>query len=162
MSEANHREQDIFNQCLSLPPARRSTYLKSACVGDSELLLRVERLLSAHLRAECTEQDQFDRIAGDLLRAALDADTGGCAASPGSGVPGYPAEPCPGETIASWRLVRKIGEGGMASVWLAEGSGGHPDPPVAIKLPLGNSPWRVFSERMAHEREVLLTLNHPN
>jgi serine/threonine-protein kinase len=149
MRGADQHEQEIFHQCLARPAEWRPVYLKAACDGDAELLLRVERLLAAHARAELAEDDELDRIAGKLLPAAGE-------------IPRDDAERRAGDAIGVWRLVRKIGEGGMSSVWLAERSDTRPGPPVAIKLPLGGSPRRVLVERMARERELLVALNHPN
>jgi serine/threonine-protein kinase len=65
-----------------------------------------------------------------------------------------------GELIGPWRLLREIGEGGMGSVWLAERSDGAYLRQVALKLPrLG---WaRGLAERLARERDILATLEHP-
>jgi eukaryotic-like serine/threonine-protein kinase len=40
-----------------------------------------------------------------------------------------------GDTIGSYRLIRKIGSGGMGTVWLAERSDGAINRRVALKLP---------------------------
>jgi serine/threonine-protein kinase len=64
--------------------------------------------------------------------------------------------------IGPYRLLRQIGDGGMASVWLAERTDMLQSRQVALKLPHGA--WRRIglAERMAHEREILATLEHPN
>jgi serine/threonine-protein kinase len=51
----------------------------------------------------------------------------------------------------------------MGTVWLAERNDGLFHRPVALKLPQGS--WRrgsALAERMAREREILATFNHPN
>jgi serine/threonine-protein kinase len=67
-----------------------------------------------------------------------------------------------GDIVGPYRLIRKLGEGGMGTVWLAERNDGMIPRPVALKLPRGW--WRraALAERMAREREILATLNHPN
>ena len=67
-----------------------------------------------------------------------------------------------GQSVGPYRLVRLLGEGGMASVWLAERRDGAPRRPVALKLPHGH--WRRpdLAERVAREREILASLNHPH
>ncbi|MGH9667862.1 MAG: hypothetical protein ACRD9L_25870, partial [Bryobacteraceae bacterium] len=67
-----------------------------------------------------------------------------------------------GDIVGPYRLIRKLGEGGMGTVWLAERNDGLIPRPVALKLPWGW--WRraALAERMAREREILATLNHPN
>src|ERR1017187_3722132 len=66
------------------------------------------------------------------------------------------------EHCGSFRLVRRIGSGGMGSVWLGERSDGEIHQQVAVKLlgPGGNRPdWRA---RFLKEREILASLHHPS
>jgi serine/threonine-protein kinase len=76
------------------------------------------------------------------------------------------AGPVPADTepsqVGPYRLLRQIGEGGMASVWLAERTDVLQRRQVALKLP--HVSWRRSSsaERLAREREILATLNHPH
>jgi serine/threonine-protein kinase len=67
-----------------------------------------------------------------------------------------------GQLIGPYRLTRLLGEGGMASVWLAERSDGTLQRPVALKLPHGH--WRRpdLAERVTREREILASLGHPH
>lgn len=67
-----------------------------------------------------------------------------------------------GDAIGPYRLIRVIARGGMGTVWLAERSDGLLQRPVALKLPRGSFPRRGLSERMAREREILASLNHPH
>jgi eukaryotic-like serine/threonine-protein kinase len=64
--------------------------------------------------------------------------------------------------VGPYRLLRQLGEGGMAAVWLAERTDVLQSRKVALKLPHGA--WRRagLAERMAREREILATLEHPN
>ncbi len=66
------------------------------------------------------------------------------------------------ERVGPYRLVRELGRGGMASVWLAERTDMLQGRQVALKLPHGA--WRRagLAERMQREREILATLHHPN
>jgi serine/threonine-protein kinase len=68
----------------------------------------------------------------------------------------------PPDIGAPYRIVRKLGEGGMGTVWLAHRTDVMVNRLVALKLPrrawLG---WR-FHERIAEEREILAALDHPN
>jgi serine/threonine-protein kinase len=85
-----------------------------------------------------------------------------------SGLPGFSPpgdnDPAPlaGRLIGPYRLERELGVGGMGSVWLATRSDGLIDRPVALKLPHGV--WRRadLPERLARERAILATLNHPH
>ena len=76
---------------------------------------------------------------------------------------GHEALGCaPADTIGPWRLIEKIGEGGMAEVWMAERSDGLLARPVALKLPRSGWGNRLFCARLARERDILDSLNHPN
>ena len=63
---------------------------------------------------------------------------------------------------APYRIVRKLGDGGMGTVWLAHRTDVIVNRLVALKLP--RRAWRGwrFPERMADEREILAALEHPN
>jgi serine/threonine protein kinase/tetratricopeptide (TPR) repeat protein len=68
----------------------------------------------------------------------------------------------PGDLVGPYRLVRELGGGGMGTVWLAQRPDGLINRPVALKLPHGAWKRTMLAERMAREREILATLNHPN
>ena len=71
MRGSYEREQQIFDTCISIPPARRRAYLTSACGTDPELMSRMERLLEAHTQAEQAEDDRLDRATAELVSAVL-------------------------------------------------------------------------------------------
>lgn len=76
-----------------------------------------------------------------------------------------PAPPSTGQAgaiIGAYRLVREIATGGMGSVWLAERVDGLFSRRVALKLPHGTAAASGLAERMARERSILATLEHPN
>src|SRR5215831_7589879 len=65
----------------------------------------------------------------------------------------------PQESIAHYRIVSKLGEGGMGEVWQARDTKLGRD--VAIKiLPDGFAPDR--KARFEREAQLLASLNHPN
>src|SRR5262249_19431528 len=63
---------------------------------------------------------------------------------------------------APYRIVRKLGDGGMGTVWLAHRTDMIVNRLVALKLPRRACLGRRFPERMADEREILAALEHPN
>ena len=66
-----------------------------------------------------------------------------------------------GDVIGPYRLIRSLGSGGMGSVWLAERVDGKISRQIALKLPRTDRPLRSLADRMAREREILATLEHP-
>jgi serine/threonine protein kinase/tetratricopeptide (TPR) repeat protein/TolB-like protein len=68
----------------------------------------------------------------------------------------------PGQAVDRYRLIRPLGAGGMAEVWLAERADGAFKREVALKLP---TLWRYrqdLASRFARERDILAGLEHPN
>ena len=72
-----------------------------------------------------------------------------------------PAPDLSGLRLGAWTLVRKIGQGGMGEVWLAERSDGLYQAQAAIKLLRSDVPPEYLAERFARERAVLARLDHP-
>ena len=70
-------------------------------------------------------------------------------------------DPCRAQS-GPYQILRKLGEGGMGAVWLAQRSDGMLKRSIALKLPRGAWPRAGLAERMARERDILATLNHPN
>ncbi|MDR3387316.1 MAG: serine/threonine-protein kinase [Rudaea sp.] len=66
-----------------------------------------------------------------------------------------------GERVGAWRLVRKLGSGGMGAVYLAERADGHFRQQAAIKL-LRGFPTADTLARLAAERQILAALQHPD
>ncbi len=73
---------------------------------------------------------------------------------------GLPGELAPGRSIGRYRLVRKVGEGGMGEVWEAE-----QEKPVrrrvALKVILQGMNTRQIVARFESERQALAMMNHP-
>src|SRR5688572_25607201 len=81
-------------------PSERTDYLESACVGDAELLRRVQELLAFH---------EASRGPLDIQPIGLD-----------SSVEMRRSREGPGTVIGPYKLVQQIGEGGMGTVFMAE------------------------------------------
>jgi eukaryotic-like serine/threonine-protein kinase len=66
-----------------------------------------------------------------------------------------------GDLVGPYRLLRKLGQGGMGTVWLAERAGEGLKREVALKLP--RLVWGAgLAERMARERDIGALLEHPS
>jgi serine/threonine protein kinase/tetratricopeptide (TPR) repeat protein len=66
------------------------------------------------------------------------------------------------QTVGPYRLLSKIGQGGMGSVWLAERTDGEIELKVAIKFLSKDSLRPVWRERFRTERQLLASLSHPS
>ncbi len=68
----------------------------------------------------------------------------------------------PGELVGPYQLVRQLGTGGMAEVWLAQRADGAFKRELALKLPLLSRLRKDLAQRFARERDILAALEHPN
>jgi WD40 repeat protein len=134
----------LFHQAADLEPAQRAAFLDAQCQGEPELRAAVEELL---------RHDEGDTDADDFLPspvARLHADQAQTAAPP---------EPVLPASIGPYRILRKIGDGGMGIVYEAEQE--NPRRTVAVKVirPGAASPGLV--KRFTREAQVLGRLHHP-
>ena len=67
----------------------------------------------------------------------------------------------PGERVGPYELIRPLGSGGMAEVWLARRADGAFRREVALKLPMLNQLRGDLEARFARERDILASLEHP-
>jgi serine/threonine protein kinase len=133
----NPRVRDILDRAAELAPERRPGFLDSACAGDAPLRAEVESLLRALDSAE-----QF------MARPTIP----GTAASDSF-------QNKIGSNIGPYRLLEKIGDGGMGVVFLAE-----QDPPVrrqvALKVIKPGMDSAAVIERFEAERQTLALMDH--
>src|SRR3984957_15182386 len=67
----------------------------------------------------------------------------------------------PGARVGPYELIRPLGAGGMAEVWLARRADGAFKREVALKLPMLNQLRGDLEARFARERDILASLEHP-
>lgn len=68
----------------------------------------------------------------------------------------------PGARIGPYELLRCLGAGGMAEVWLARRADGAFKREVALKLPMFSHLRADLEQRFARERDILASLEHPH
>ena len=67
-----------------------------------------------------------------------------------------------GTRVGPYQLIRVLGAGGMADVWLARRADGAFRRDVALKLPILSPRRTDLQERFARERDILASLEHPH
>lgn len=143
-SSTEHLRQmnELLEQALDVPPGARAAWLAQLPAQHQHLEPALRGLLA---RAEA-ETDDFLQRPVDLHEQAAAA--------------GRRVEVDePGALIGPYRLIRELGQGGMATVWLAERTDGLLQRQIALKLP--HEGWsRGIAQRMARERDILATLEH--
>jgi eukaryotic-like serine/threonine-protein kinase len=109
----------LLQSALELPPERRDEFLQAACSGDATLVTEVKSLLACH------------RQAGDFLQApAIHVAAHEMAVTDAHQF----EEPVRSDVVPHYRILRRLGSGGMGSVWLAERSDGRFERQVAVKF----------------------------
>ncbi len=131
----------LLDQALELPLEERSSWLEEMGPEHAALKPRLKRILA---RAEDEARLPLETLP-KLAEASPEDRTGGA-----------------GATLGPYRLTRLLAQGGMGAVWLAERHDGIVQRPVALKLPHGSWARPGLWERMAREREILASLNHPH
>ena len=142
MSIADQNERDIFVVAHQLKSDdEREAYLQKACADRPELLQRIQTLLKASV-----VEDGILGTSGLATTMALD-DTG-------------PTEDT-GVVIGRYKLLERIGEGGMAVVYMAEQE--RPvQRKVALKIiKLGMDTENIIA-RFEAERQALALMDHPH
>jgi len=135
------KEEQIFAAAIQIEDdAARRAYVLEACGEDSELRTKLEALLQAHASSSLLD--------ASMLGSSVTLD------SP-------PLTEQPGTVIGRYKLLERIGEGGMAVVYMAE----QKQPlrrKVALKIiKLGMDTQNVIA-RFEAERQALALMDHPN
>ena len=68
----------------------------------------------------------------------------------------------PGDRVGPYELIRLLGAGGMAEVWLAKRADGAFNREVALKLPSLTRVRHDLEQRFFRERDILASLEHPH
>jgi eukaryotic-like serine/threonine-protein kinase len=126
--------KELFGAALERDPSERAAFLNLACGTDVSLREEVESLIKAH------ESDS------NLWQHPL---------------PPQRSENTEGRFIGPYQLVRKIGEGGMGQVWLAQQTA-----PLQRKVALKLIRWGMYDDTLLYrfqaERQSLAVMDHPS
>jgi len=129
-------EKAVFLAAISLEGEQREAYLRQACPTDTALQ-RVRTLLEHHRKSTGTPRSDDTTVAA----------------------PRPPNPPQPSQ-IDEFRVVRKIAEGGMGTVYMAHDT--VLDRPVALKVLAGHLTGSESAlQRFTTEARSAAALNHP-
>jgi serine/threonine protein kinase len=129
---------EVFAEALERSPAERAAFLDAACAGDPEMRLEVERLLAA----DESSATFLERPASELLGLVPELEAG--------------------ERLGPYRLLRRLGGGGMGTVYLARREDEHYQQDVALKILRSGLQGTEAVHRFLAERQILARLEHPN
>ena len=140
--------EQFFHAALELPEGERQGYLDGACNGNRELLLAVCNLL----RADSGQMDYWEdpALVHEARMVALQQDSAG---EDPSGFDRY-------------RLLERIGSGGMGAVYRAVRDDDAFSKVVALKIVerghVDPITGEVLFRRFRQERQILARLEHPH
>ncbi len=134
--------EHLFQSALDCEPARRAAFLNSACLGDDSLRQEVESLLASYDKGGFTETPAF----AEGLKLLEEKEERSLA----------------GQNIGPYKVIRKLGQGGMGAVYLAARADQAFQKEVAIKLIKRGQDTDDVIHRFRSERQILASLDHPN
>jgi len=136
----------LLDEALELDPAGRRRWLEALGPEDKDLEAALRQaLLSDDAQAATSDEPTTPpRLGGTDRKIEF-----------GSGLHA-------GQRVGPYLLVRRLGQGGMAEVWLAQRADGAFKREVALKLPMLYRLRRDLESRFARERDILAALEHPN
>jgi serine/threonine protein kinase len=133
--------KEMFHAALALAPRERAAYLEQASNGDLELRQAVEALLKSHEETNSFVDTPGYQAAAEMLVADNEFKAN--------------------ESVAHYRIISLLGEGGMGTVYLAEDTNLHRR--VALKFLSRNfTQDQERLRRFEQEARAASALNHPN
>ena len=131
----------VLQGALDRPPHERASFIDEACSGDVQLMAEATSLVDAHDQAgDFIEQPAITLDAHVLVGDQLDKI---------------------GSDVGPYRILRRLGVGGMGEVYLAQDS--RLDRLVALKiLPAYFASDETRLRRFQREARAASALNHPN
>lgn len=132
------RVRELLEAALERDASERAGFLQQACGSDQQLRAEIEGLLRG-----------LDE-SSSLLK------------SPVPVTQGANQDPLLGSTIGAWKLLRRIGDGGTASVYAAARADRQFRKVAAIKVIKSGMDVEEILRRFRNERQILAGLEHPN
>jgi serine/threonine protein kinase len=129
--------RNLFDAAIERETGERKSFLDQACCGDRLLRAEVDRLLEAHYKQ-----------VGPMDKPVIVLDT--------------ESDRMEGRQVGPYEVLREIGTGGMATVYLARRADGLFERNVALKFLRPEVANHEILRRFQQEQQILAGLDHPN
>src|SRR6202161_3774587 len=149
----------LLESALELAPAQRADFLQQNC-PDEAMRREVEKLLENHELAGNFLSNAVMNPRVAIPRAVRDNGPGSDPGPTGSGAGTSSAAARLGQALGNYRILSKLGEGGMGQVWLAEQTAPLRRQ-VALKLIKAGMYDEAIVQRFKSERQSLAIMDHP-
>jgi serine/threonine protein kinase/tetratricopeptide (TPR) repeat protein len=133
------RIKEVFADAQERSPSERSSFLEEVCASDESLRSEVESLLAAAENEAASDASAAASAESSRLNDAVI-----------------------GRRIGAYKIIQRIGRGGMATVYLASRADEQYEKQVAIKILLPELGSEELLRRFRNERQTLAKLDHPN
>jgi serine/threonine protein kinase len=156
-----NRVKELFQTALDLEPPQRAAFLDRNC-RDRQTRDQVEKLLRDYQEAgRFLDVPALNRL-WEAHAAEEFPDSNRESALLTTAASTEVVEPMAGRRLGAYKVVRRIGQGGMAAVFLAMRADDEYQKEVAIKLVPPGLDSRELLSRFRNERQTLADLDHPN
>jgi eukaryotic-like serine/threonine-protein kinase len=142
--DAKHWDQieELFHAALAMDAGERPHYLRQACLGNGSLQKEVESLISALESSDGFMEHPAFELGMEVLRTNQ-------------------TETMLGKTVAAYRVLRRLGKGGMGEVFLAQDT--RLGRNVALKFLSPEFVGDNWAKRqLIKEAQAVAMLDHPN
>ena len=136
-AQRHQRVMQLLADAMEANTGERASFIVDSCHNDHELRSEIEKLL-AHQ----------NHVSGFLEETLFDGNS--------------ETESLIGIQVGAYRIVERLGRGGMGAVYLAERSDDEYQKQVAIKFIKRGLPLDVVQQRFRTERQILANLDHQN
>lgn len=135
------RVSRLFDRAIELEGDARAAFVAAECSGDAALRDELQRMLDA-----------------DVATSGFDAGVAGAVSLD------EPSEPedASGDRLGAWRLLSRVGSGGMGTVYAAQREDGDTAQRAAIKRLQRRWDGSAQAQRFLQERRILAQLSHAN
>lgn len=155
------RATEILHEALKIPASDRFGYITTVCAGDCSLRDEVTGLLRDSASADATPTDLMTPPPAPVLPVSRASAAASVASTRRPPVWLNPDD-LTGHLIGCYELIRRVGKGGMGTVYAARRADQEFEKIVAVKLVRPGMESEEILRRFKHERQVLAGLDHPN